>query len=85
MTEHNPTPLPLDYTLEEVAAAMRMSTRWVRDRIKAGKTGEGPAIAHERRGHKIVFTAEQAEAFRTQFTDMPVAPASITTGRKRSA
>lgn len=83
------TPLASDYTLEEVASALRMSTRWVRDRIKEGKDKDhpGPVIAHERRGHKIVFTAEQVAAFRNQFTDIPAAlPAdSITTGRKKSA
>ena len=88
MSDKNTTTLSPDYTLEETAAALRMSTRWVRDRIKEGKDPEhpGPVIAHERRGHKILFTADQVEAFRNQFTDVPeVAPVqSITTGRKKT-
>lgn len=79
------TDLEKDYTLTEVAAALRMSNRWVRDRIKEGKSGEGPVIAHERRGHKIVFTAEQVEAFRGQFTVTAPPVESITTGKKKSA
>lgn len=78
-----PNNLPRDYTLEEVASALRMSTRWVRDRIKAGHAGEGPVIAHERRGHKIVFTADQVEALRNQFTVTPPPSQSITTGRPK--
>lgn len=78
--------LETDYTLEEVAEALRMSTRWIRERIKDGKEGRGPTIAHERRGHKIVFTGEQVELLRNQFTEgaSPVGE-SITTGRKKRA
>lgn len=79
----DPTPLAPDYTLDEVANAIRMSTRWVRDRIKDGQAGEGPVIAHERRGHKIVFTADQVEALRNQFTVTPPPAQSITTGRPK--
>lgn len=82
---NNLTPLTTDYTLTEVAQALRMSTRWVRDRIKAGESGAGPAIAHERRGNKIVFTADQVEALRNQFTATSSVAGSITTGKKRSA
>lgn len=73
MTE--PTPLETDYTLEEVALALRMSSRWVRDRIKEG-------AEHTRRGHKIRFTAEQVEKLRASHATTPIAQ-SITTGPKR--
>lgn len=76
MTE--PTPLTKDYTLDEVAEALRMSTRWVRDRIKHD------GAEHTRRGHKIVFTAEQVEKLRASHAKAPVEQ-SITTGRKKSA
>lgn len=76
--------LPKDYTLGEVAEALRMSERWVRDRIKEGKNNKGPAIPHERRGHKIVFTAEQVETFRRAFTADAEPVGSITTGRKKA-
>lgn len=85
MTEiaQSPTPLPRDYTLEEVADAIGMSTRWVRDRIKDGETGKGPAVEHVRRGHKIKFTREQVEKLRTAHTVAPAPTESITTGPKR--
>lgn len=70
----NLTPLARDYTLDEVADALRMSTRWVRDRIKEG-------AAHQRKGHKITFTAAQVDAMRAQFTKNPVEQ-SMTTGPK---
>jgi len=72
------TPLTKDYTLEEVATALRMSTRWVRDRIKHD------GAEHTRRGHKIVFTAEQVEKLRASHAKAPIEE-SITTGRKRKA
>lgn len=75
MTE-NVTPLPRDYSLEEVAQALGMSTRWVRERIKDG-------AAHQRYGHKIAFTAEQVEALREAHTKAPLANAPVTTGRKK--
>lgn len=75
--EDQPMPLEEDYTLEEVAAALRMSTRWVRDRIKDG-------AEHTRRGHKIMFTAEQVESLRASDARVPAAE-SITTGRKKRA
>ena len=70
------TPIDRDYTLDEVAEALRMSTRWVRDRIRHD------GAQHVRRGHKILFTAEQVEALRTQHIKAPVVEA-VTTGKKR--
>jgi hypothetical protein len=64
-----------DYDIEQVAAALGMSTRWVRARIKEG-------AEHQRYGHKIRFTPEQVDKLRAQFTKAPVTE-SITTGRKR--
>ncbi len=76
-----PTPgvpdLEVDYTLTEVAKALRMSTRWLRDRIKNDK------LDHQRYGHKITFTAEQVEAIRARYTAQPVAE-SVTTRRRSS-
>lgn len=69
--------LPADYTLEEVAEALKMSERWVRDRVREG-------AEHIRYGRKIRFTAEQVEKLRAAHTQTPV-PASVTTGRKRRA
>ena len=70
-----------DYTLEEVALALGMSTRWIRDRIKHDK------IEHLRYGHKIKFTAEQVDKLRAAHIQAPepVSPESITTGRKKKA
>lgn len=64
-----------DYTLDEVASALGMSTRWVRQRIREG-------AEHQRYGHKIRFTAAQVERLKSQFTTT-TAPTSITTGRKK--
>jgi hypothetical protein len=64
-----------DYDLEQVAAALGMSERWVRARVRDG-------AEHQRYGHKIRFTPEQVDKLRAQFTKAPVAE-SITTGRKR--
>lgn len=66
-----------NYTLAEVAEALGMSERWVRNQIKAG-------AEHIRFGHKIKFTAEQVEKLRSEHTRQP-APPRITTGRKRRA
>jgi hypothetical protein len=75
--------LDRDYNLDEVAAALGMSTRWVRDRIKQGERGEKSFVEYTRRGHKIRFTAEQVEKLRV--ADAKAAPVqSITTGRKRA-
>jgi hypothetical protein len=70
--------LPRDYTLDEVAASLRMSSRWLRGKLKEDK------LEHERRGHKLLFTAAQVEAIRTRYTVKPVEQ-SMTTGRKRRA
>jgi predicted DNA-binding protein YlxM (UPF0122 family) len=75
--------LARDYSLDEVAAALGMSTRWVRDRIKQGERGEKSFVEHTRRGHKIRFTAEQVEKLR--MADAQAAPIqSVTTGKKRT-
>lgn len=72
-----------DYTLTETAQALRVSTRWVRDRIKAGDKGEGPFVEHIRRGNKIMFTAAQLEKLRATDAKTPPVVESITTGKKR--
>lgn len=71
--------LPKDYTLEEVAKALGMSPRWVRDQCAKG-------AVHNRYGLKIRFTAEQVELLRASKTKRPDAGkvTSITTGKKRS-
>lgn len=72
------TQLTKDFDLDEVAAALGMSSRWVRQKCKDG-------AVHNRYGHKIRFTAEQVEALRASCTKSPVVE-SITTGRgKRKA
>lgn len=73
MTETN---LTEDFTLAEVASALRMSERWVRDRINLD------GAEHLRYGHKIRFTAEQVEKLRAAHVKSP-APEAVTTGRKR--
>lgn len=76
----DPIPLPRDYTLAEVADALGMSERWVRDRINHDDA------EHLRYGHKIRFTAAQVDKLRESHTKSPApAKGSITTGRKRSA
>jgi predicted DNA-binding protein YlxM (UPF0122 family) len=79
VTDDNVIDLPRDYSLEEVANALGMSTRWVRERIKDG-------AAHQKYGHKIKFSAEQVEQLRASHTAKP-APVeeSITTGRKKTS
>lgn len=64
-----------DYTLTEVAEALGMSTRWVRQKVAEG-------APHQRYGHKIRFTPEQLEGLRSQHTQN-AAPLSVTTGKKR--
>lgn len=75
-----------DYSLEEVAEAIGMSTRWIRDRIRDGKEDKGPAVEHIRYGHKIRFTEAQVDKLRETHTKAP-APVveSVTTGRKKKA
>lgn len=70
------TPLPTDYTLEQVADALGMSERWVRDRIRID------GAEHQRYGHKIRFTPAQVESLRAAHSTAPVQE-SITTGRKK--
>lgn len=81
----DPVTLNTDYTLEEVAEALRVSTRWIRDRIRAGKEGKGPIVEHIRRGHMIRFTGDQVEKLRTLGVVQSVVGEQVTTGRKKSA
>lgn len=76
----DPTPLEPDYTLKEVATALRVSERWVRDRIREG-------AEHTRRGHKIHFTSAQVEELRASGATVkgPAVAEPITTGPKKSA
>lgn len=74
----DPTPLAKDYSLAEVAQALGMSTRWVRDRCNLD------GAAHQRYGHKIRFTAEQVDQLRASHVKHPVEQ-SITTGRKKKS
>lgn len=67
--------LPVDYTLAEVAEALQMSERWVRDRVREG-------AEHIRYGRKIRFTSEQVEKLRAGNVQNAI-PQSVTTGRKR--
>lgn len=69
--------LATDYDLEQVAKALKMSPRWVRQQVKDG-------AVHMRFGHKIRFTAEQVEMLRASCTTKAI-PKSVTTGRKKSA
>lgn len=64
-----------DYDLDQIAEAVGMSTRWVRDRVKDG-------AAHQRYGRKIKMTAAQVTQLRAQHTHAPVEQ-SITTGRRK--
>ena len=67
--------LARNYDLDEIAAAVGMSARWVRQRCKEG-------AEHQRMGHKIKMTARQIEKLREAHTVSPVTQ-SITTGRGR--
>lgn len=78
MTEPTAIPLARDFTLEEVADALRVSKRWVRDRIRLD------GAEHQRKGHKITFSAEQVDKLRAACAKAPV-DQSITTGRKKRA
>lgn len=66
-----------DYTMEEVAQALGMSPRWVRQKVKDG-------AEHQRYGHKIKFTEAQVEKLRASHTKVPVVE-SITTGKKKAS
>lgn len=72
------TELTRDFSLGEVAEALGMSTRWVRDRINID------GAEHLRYGHKIRFTAEQVDKLRAAHVQSPVQQ-SVTTGRKRKS
>lgn len=69
--------LDKDYSLGEVAEALGMSERWVRQRVAEG-------AEHLRYGHKIKFTAAQVDKLRAAHISQPVTQ-SLTTGRKRRA
>lgn len=72
-----------DYTLAETADALKVSTKWIRNRIKAGVEGKAPFVEHIRRGNRIIFTAAQVEALRMAGAQTPPVAESITTGRSR--
>lgn len=67
--------LEKDFGLLEVAEALGMSERWVRQQVKDG-------AVHNRYGHKIRFTAEQVEKLRAAHTTATVVE-PVTTGRKK--
>lgn len=69
--------LARDYTVEEVAQALGMSTRWVRDRIKFDR------IEHNRYGRFIRFTPDQVAALRQKYVVAKWVREPITTGPKR--
>jgi len=77
--------LERDYDLNEVADAIGMSTRWIRDRIREGKQGTGPVVEHIRYGHVIKFTAAQVDRLKAQHTVAPALDDQVTTGRKKRA
>ena len=71
------TNLPRDYSLEEVAESLGMSTRWLRGRIKLDE------LEHLRYGHKIRFSSEQVDQIRARYTKGPDPQQPVTTGRKK--
>lgn len=62
-----------DFTIEEVAHALGMSTRWVRDRCNID------GAEHNRYGHKIRFTRDQVAKLRATHVRNLV-PDPVTTG-----
>lgn len=76
MSAEATTELPKDFSLKEVALALGMSTRWVRDRCNID------GAEHQRYGHKIRFTADQVEKLRASHVKSPT-PERVTTGRKK--
>lgn len=72
-------PLDPDYTLAEVADALGMSQRWVRDRIRLD------GAEHVRYGQHIRFTAEQVAKLRAAHVRTVVAEPVTTGPSKRSA
>lgn len=67
-----------DYDLEQIADAVGMSTRWVREQVKEG-------AEHQRYGRKIKMTAAQVAKLRASHTQAPPVEQSITTGRRKRA
>lgn len=66
-----------EHTMQEVAAALKMSYRWVRKQVQGG-------AAHQRYGNRIRFTDEQVEALRASYASVPVVE-GVTTRRGRRA
>lgn len=82
MSEAIKPELEVDYSLAEVAKAIGMSTRWIRDRVN----DEDNPAEHLRYGHKIRFTDAQVKKLREQHTKAAPSPVTaVTTGRKKSA
>lgn len=77
MTERTTPDLEPDHSLAEVATALGMSTRWVRQRIADG-------AEHQRYGHKIRFTPAQVQALRESHAANTQPANVVTTGKKRS-
>lgn len=74
----NATPeLDPDFTLAQVADALGMSERWVRQRIADG-------AEHQRYGHKIRFTPAQVQSLRESHKKAPAPANVVTTGKKRN-
>lgn len=70
--------LEVDYTYGEVAAALRMSERWVRAQVAAG-------AEHNRYGHKVRFTPTQVEKLRARNTRAATPTTDkVTTGPSKS-
>lgn len=68
-----------DFTLQEVADALSMSTRWVRDQIRAG-------AEHTRYGGRIRFTAEQVAKLRAAHVrNLVTEPVTTGPSKRRSA
>jgi hypothetical protein len=70
--------LEQDFTLQEVAGSLRISTRWIRDRIRLD------GVAHQRYGSRIRFTKAQIEALRAMHAAQ-LSREPVTTGRPKSA
>lgn len=62
-----------DFTVEQVAKALGMSTRWVRDRVRLD------GVEHQKYGSKTRFTADQVAALRA-FHARSLSVAPVTTG-----
>lgn len=71
-----------EYNVQEVADALGMSVKWVRNKL--------PTTPHQRYGHKIRFTAAQVETLRASHTAQPKPEVAadekrVTTGRKKKS